>query len=161
MNFVGMTPRRWSVAGSLFAVIAMMSVNACKHGVCKDGGTSSHGSDRSHNMGQNCQSCHHPDGPGEVCWQVAGTAYDSISGNTSPNVTVRLYTQPNEGGELRMTLEGDGYGNFYTSQDPGTASGLFPTVTTANGHTSRMQERITTGACNSCHGVTTARIRVH
>lgn len=151
--------KTWITSGSLAGVIALMTMNSCKHGQCDSGEASVHGSSRSHNMGKNCQSCHRPDG--EVCWLIGGTAYDSLSGSTSSNVTVRLYTQPNDSGELRLTLEGDALGNFYTSEDPDLSAGLYPTVTTANGHTSRMEQSIRTGACNSCHGVTTEKIRVH
>lgn len=142
-------------------IIGAIMMPGCKHGKCETGPDSRYGGTESHNMGRNCQSCHLPDGPGEKCWAVAGTAYDSLSGATATQVTVRLYTQRNDSGELRLTLEGDALGNFYTSNDPGTGAGLYPSVTSASGHTSHMQGRISTGACNSCHGVSTDRIRVH
>ena len=159
--FVFMRSHTWMVGAGLFALFAVMSSNACKHGQCDVGPDSKHGGSRSHNAGKNCQSCHLADGPGEGCWEVAGTAYDSLSGGISPDVVLRLYTQPNDSGELKLTLEGEALGNFYTSKDPGLGAGLYPSVTSANGHTSRMQGRVTSGACNSCHGVSTEKIRVH
>ena len=152
--------KQWMVLACIAGAAYAMNLASCKHG-CKSGHASHHGGDDSHNMGRNCQDCHHADGEGEVCWQVCGTAYDSVSGDTKADVTVRLWTEPGDSGQLVLTLEGDAFGNFYTSDDPGVRAGLYPTVTTADGHVSRMTDRISTGACNGCHGVSTERIKVH
>ncbi len=150
---------RLSVPLALASVLLLFT--RCQHGVCHDGSPSRHGGSRSHNMGRNCQECHVADGPGEVCWAVGGTAYDSLSGAESADVTVQFFKNWEDSSAAVLTLDGDQKGNFYTSQDPGLAAWLYPTVTTANGHTSRMAQPINTGACNSCHGVSTARILVH
>ena len=91
--------RTWMVMACFAGTIATMSLGSCKHG-CKDGHASLHSGTESHNMGLNCQDCHHDDGEGEVCWQVCGTAYDSISGNTMADVTVRLWTELGDSGQL-------------------------------------------------------------
>src|SRR5689334_16071629 len=116
MDFCAMHYPTMAASALLASVIIM---NSCKHGQCDPGPDSKHGGSRSHNMGRDCASCHHADGPGEVCWLVGGTAYDSLTLQPSPNVTVRLFTQPGGAGDERMTLEGDALGNFYTSIDPG------------------------------------------
>lgn len=145
----------------LLALAAIVLLGTrCQHGNCKDGSPSHHGGSRSHNVGRNCQQCHLADGPGEVCWAIGGTAYDSISGSTLANVTVRFYKSLTDSSASIFSLDGDDKGNFYTSQDPGLAAWLYPEVTAANGHTARMTQPINTGACNSCHGVSTAKITV-
>lgn len=132
----------------------------CQHGHCEDGSPSHHGGSRSHNVGRNCQQCHVADGPGEVCWAIGGTAYDSVSGNTLSDVTVRFYKSLTDSSASVFSVDGDAKGNFYTSQDPGLAGWLYPVVTAPNGHTARMTQPINVGSCNNCHGVSTGRIVV-
>lgn len=119
--------------------------------------TSNNGTSKSHNMGQNCMNCHKQGGPGEGWFTVAGTAYDNVTNNTYPNVTVKLYTGPNGTGTLMYTLSGDNLGNFYTTQNINFSGGLYPAV---QGKTTTMfmSTSIGTGQCNSCHGVSTGKI---
>ena len=132
----------------------------CKHGKCETGPTSSAGTQRSHNVGENCQSCHLPDGEGEVCWSVAGTLYDAGGSHPVTHAHALLFGSPLGQGGLQLKLDNDDLGNIYTSEDVTFGSGLFPAVISAAGDTSFMMEPIRNGACNSCHGQSTAGITV-
>jgi len=111
----------------------------------------------SHKMGQNCISCHKSGGEGEGWFNLAGTVYDSQTSSTYPNATLKLYNAPNGAGSLVGTIEVDGLGNFYTTNDIDFGSGLYVSV---SGETSTkyMVSPVTSGQCNSCHGVSTDRI---
>ena len=111
----------------------------------------------SHKMGQNCMSCHKSGGEGEGWFNLAGTVYDSQKSSTYPNATLKLYNAPNGTGSLVGTIEVDGLGNFYTTNDIDFGSGLYVSV---SGETSTeyMVSPVTSGQCNSCHGVSTDRI---
>ena len=114
------------------------------------------GGTKSHNMGQNCMNCHVSGGRGEGWFNAAGTAYSSITNTVCKNPVVQLYTERNGGGQLVATINGDAYGNFYTTESINFGSGLYPVVT--GGGANFMTQSITQGACNSCHGVSTAQI---
>ena len=118
---------------------------------------SSYNSTESHNAGQNCMSCHRSGGSGDGWFTVAGTVYDSAQTSTYPNATVRLYTQANGAGTVKAVVQVDGYGNFYTTEPVDFEGGLY---TSAEGSSDikYMNSAITTGDCNSCHGVSTDRI---
>lgn len=118
---------------------------------------SSHNESESHNMGENCMECHNPDGPGEGWFNVAGTVYDKAKTSPFPNGTLRLYTGPGGTGTLRLTLEVDALGNFFTTEDVDFGNGLYASVE-GNSDTRYMNQAITTGSCNSCHGASTDRI---
>ena len=147
----------------IFLVLVAMGIVffafGCKHGQCKSGPTSSAGTDDSHNQGRNCQSCHTADGEGPNCWTVAGTIYDASGSNTVSNARVILFEGP-LGQNLRYSWNNDDLGNVYTSDDVAFGNGLFPAVISAAGDTSFMTEPIRMGACNSCHGQSTAKIMV-
>jgi hypothetical protein len=118
---------------------------------------SSYNSSESHNAGQNCMDCHNPGGSGESAFIIAGTVYDSTITSVYPNSTIKLYTSPNGTGTLKTTVQVDKYGNFYTTEYVDFEYGLYPS---AEGEltTKYMSSAITTGQCNSCHGVSTDRI---
>jgi hypothetical protein len=118
---------------------------------------SSYNSTESHNSGQNCMSCHRSGGSGEGLFTVAGTVYDSTRTSIFPNATIRLFTRPNGAGTLEAIIEVDGLGNFYTTEAVDFESGLY-TSTEGSLETKFMNSPITTGNCNSCHGVSTDRI---
>lgn len=120
--------------------------------------TSSFGSTLSHNTGQNCMSCHHPGGSGDGSFIIAGTVYDSTGSSTMPNVLVSLHSEPDGMGAKLAEIEVDELGNFYTTETFEFGDGLYTGVT-GNTATLYMQSAITNGACNSCHGVDTDRIR--
>lgn len=117
---------------------------------------SANGQNKSHNMGKNCMQCHVKGGEGEGWFVVAGTVYDSLQNNTYPNTTIKLYTGPNGSGTLKYTIEGDQKGNFFSTETM-DVNGLYAAVTGNNG-THYMGSALSTGACNSCHGVSTQRI---
>ncbi|MEO8587865.1 MAG: hypothetical protein ABI432_00710 [Flavobacteriales bacterium] len=146
---------------SVFAVIGLcvMLATACKHGKCEDGGSSSAGR-RSHNAGEDCSSCHHPDGEGEGCWTIDGTIYDHAGNSPTAAAEMRLFSAALGKGQLKLQLQGDGSGNVYTSQSIDFGPGLFPAVIGSNGDTLFMSEAISDGACNRCHGHSTERIKL-
>lgn len=147
--------RRTAMAGSLCAVL--FSMNACKHGKCEEGGTSSAGR-HSHNAGRDCMTCHLPDGEGEGCWTVAGSLYTAGGQHASGGIRTLLFSRPLGQGGVVMALESDQNGNVYTSQALDLGLGLFPAVINSTGDTAFMNESIRDGACNRCHGVSTDRI---
>jgi cytochrome c553 len=113
----------------------------------------------SHNAGRNCMGCHYSGGEGSGWFNVAGTVYDNTKTTSYPNTTVYLSTLPNGRGTIVDTLYGDGSGNFYTTASINFGTGLYPSVAGTNGGgVSHMSTSITTGACNSCHGVSTDKL---
>ena len=119
--------------------------------------TSSANSSESHNMGQNCMSCHKQNGSGEGWFTIAGTVYDTSKTTVNPSATVKLYTGPNGTGTLKYTLQVDKKGNFYNTTNIDFTGGLYPAVT-GNSSTQYMGSAISNGQCNSCHGNSTAKI---
>ncbi|MEO8068919.1 MAG: hypothetical protein ABI599_14575 [Flavobacteriales bacterium] len=103
-------------------------------------------------------SCHHPDGEGEVCWQVGGTVYGPGQAAVLPNATLLLFTGELGQGSLVRSLEYDALGNVYTSDAIDFSRKVFPAVVTPGGDTVFMGQPISDGACNRCHGVSTERI---
>lgn len=99
-------------------------------------------------------SCHTSGGSGEGWFNIAGTVYDSLKTSTLPNATVRLYTGLNGTGSLKITVEVDALGNFYTTENIEFGGGLYTSVE-GNSDIKYMHPVITTGQCNSCHGVST------
>ncbi len=119
--------------------------------------TSSSGSNKSHNAGQNCLGCHRSGGSGEGIFKVAGTVYNEGLTSINSNATVKLYTGANGTGSLIKTIEVDTKGNFYTTSSIDFGSGLYVLVEGAT--TSKyMSSTISTGTCNSCHGSSTGKI---
>ena len=118
---------------------------------------SSYNETESHNMGQNCMNCHKSGGDGEGIFQAAGTVYDSTLSVTLPNTTVYLYTEQGGNGTLKHTVEVDGLGNFYTTESIDFGDGLYPTIKGAT-ISKHMSSPITSGQCNSCHGVSTSKL---
>lgn len=111
----------------------------------------------SHNTGQNCMSCHTSGGSGHGVFTVAGSVYDNSKEFVLPNASIRLYTEVNGTGNLVTTLQSDKKGNFYTTETIDFGTGLYVLVEgkTATKH---MISSLTTGACNSCHGLSVDRI---
>jgi len=118
---------------------------------------SSYNETESHNMGQNCMNCHKSGGDAEGIFQAAGTVYDSTLSVTLPNTTVYLYTEQGGNGTLKHTVEVDGLGNFYTTESIDFGDGLYPTIKGAT-TSKHMSSPITSGQCNSCHGVSTSKL---
>ena len=118
---------------------------------------SSNGNSESHNMGENCMSCHQKGGEGEGWFTVAGTIYNELNNATVPNGLVELYTGPNGTGTLAYTLEVDGRGNFYSTEKVNFGGGLYP-ATVGTQSKRYMSDAVTNGQCSSCHGVSTDKI---
>jgi len=118
---------------------------------------STYNSSESHKAGQDCMNCHTSGGPGEGWFSIAGTVYDSTLNDVYPNATVKIYTEPNGAGTLKSTVAVDRNGNFYTTESIDFGSGIYVLVE-GDLETKYMITPITTGRCNSCHGVTTSKI---
>jgi hypothetical protein len=113
----------------------------------------------SHNLGEDCMKCHKSGGTGEGHFKVAGSVFDSTFINANPNTTINIYSEPNGGGKLLKTMEVDGLGNFYSTQKIKKLNkGAYPSVVGHDGVERYMSSALTKTNCNSCHGVTTARI---
>ncbi|MGD8567852.1 MAG: hypothetical protein PVJ39_07175 [Gammaproteobacteria bacterium] len=112
--------------------------------VSEHGLTLSHTDARS---GQDCMSCH-------AGYTIAGTVYDLGLESFYPDATLNFYTEPNGGGRLVDTLEVDGNGNFYTTDNINFGTGLYPVIESSDGNDLQYMPASTlNGACNSCHGV--------
>lgn len=144
----------------LLCAVAGLSLNSCEGAFnCHEDNISAAGSKKSHNKGQNCMVCHRSSGEGEGCFVAAGTVYDVSMMNTVSSGKVDFYTGPNETGTLKQTVLIDGKGNFYTTAKF-SPEGLYPVVTGPTGNKKMMGSSLTTGACNSCHGVSTDQLWV-
>lgn len=134
-------------------------INSCKKNKdknCKIYNVSS-SSKSSHNNGQNCIECHTYGGKGEGCFNVAGSMYNSIDKTPMKSGYINLHTEANGKGTLKAKINVDQSGNFYSS-DIGDISGLYVSITGTKGEVSYMSQPLTTGACTSCHGNSTAII---
>lgn len=120
---------------------------------------SSHGEKESHNLGKNCLSCHKQGGDGEGWFKMAGSVWSADGSKGKENVTIELYTGENGTGEKKYYLEGDQLGNFYTTENIDFSKGLYPSVQNGN-QKLFMSSPIFSGACNSCHGVSTDKIKL-
>ncbi len=143
----------------LFAFSIILLTDSCKKDDKDDDKSESkiskHNDDESHKSGQNCMTCHKNGGEGEGIFTFAGTVYDSTKTNVYPNTTVEVYSEANGGGILVMVIQVDGKGNFYTTE----SFNFGEHYTLVKGNTSmHMNSKITTGACNSCHGNSTDKI---
>ena len=147
--------------GAFVATTTLISFNSCeKEGDCGVSNVSSTGSNKSHNMGQNCMQCHKSGGNGKGCFILAGTVYDTLSSSTLSSGKLELYTGPNGTGSLVHTVQIDSKGNIYTT-DNFSVSGLYPVITGPSGQKQYMGSSITSGQCNSCHGSSTAKITAY
>lgn len=146
-----------------FLAIAALMVAACEKEGDENGENetviSSHNSMESHNNGKDCMSCHKSGGPGEGWFTVAGSVYDETATNPFPNATVKLFTGPNGTGTNKKTIEVDGRGNFYTTENIDFGDGLYVAVEGSE-QTRYMSMSLSKGQCNSCHGNSTAKISV-
>ncbi|QSQ22162.1 hypothetical protein JY651_44720 [Pyxidicoccus parkwayensis] len=106
----------------------------------------------SHEAGNNCMTCHGPNGTAPGRFTVAGTAVTSAR-KPNPDATITLSTAPNGGGTVVLTLEADASGNFYTTQAaPFPDQSLYPRVTSrATASVNFMPFPTMSGACNVCH----------
>ncbi|MGE5356315.1 MAG: hypothetical protein ACM3PT_08770 [Deltaproteobacteria bacterium] len=108
-------------------------------------------------MGKNCMDCHKKGGKGKGWFNVAGTVYDSQKANPLPNAKVKLFTGPDGTGTLKYTIEGDGYGNFFTTENIDFGTGLYAVVQ-GNNLLNYMAPKLANGKCNECHNQSSNRI---
>ena len=127
---------------------------------CDEENMSIAGDDESHNAGQNCMQCHYDGGEGEGCFVVAGTVYDSLQQTTKTSGSIEFYTEPNGQGQKVKTVAIDSKGNFFTT-DLFNVQGLYPVAVGTSGSKQYMGSALTSGQCNSCHGVSTNKIWVN
>ncbi len=153
---------------SLIVILALaFIVGSCSHydEIQKNAKESIAGGDESHNSGQNCMSCHNKEGLNKAVqeggwWSIAGTVYKS--GNTSNEGSIELWTGPSRTGLLIYKLAIDALGNFYTGKIVDFKGRAFPVLVDKNGNMNKaMQSSTLTGACNSCHGVSTPVISLN
>ena len=113
---------------------------------------SARGAAVSHNVGDNCMSCHQERGPGPGRFTAAGTLYGA-DGTPHADGAIELRTGPAGMGELILRIEADSNGNFYTTEPlplPDTA--LFPAVYDRDGTLRNyMPFPTSSAACNVCH----------
>jgi hypothetical protein len=148
-----------SILASIFVVIVIFLVSpSCKkNNVCGETNISESGGDDSHNFGQNCMNCHTSGGKGEGCFVVAGSVSNSALTSNLTSGTVKFYTEPNGGGTLKATVQIDSKGNFHTTESIDVI-GLYPVITGSNGVPHSMGSSLSSGSCNSCHGVSTGKL---
>jgi len=152
--------KRNLIIGLILITFSAFVIESCKQSGCSKSEVSSYYSHESQKMTGDCMGCHSPNGGADAgCFRVGGTAFDSIPGDSAvQNAVIKLYTQPNGGGELMATLEVDKSGNFYTTSPVSFANGLYAAIISGKGAIRYMPNAAVTGACNSCHGVVNAKL---
>lgn len=131
------------------------------HSACELGNirlTSQHNATESHRHGQNCMQCHVSGEEGRGWFEVAGSVYNKSLNSPYVNATIVLTTLPNGGGRELLRIEGDAFGNFYTTQGVPMRQGVYAYVVGNQGNVRYMNEVVRDGQCNSCHGNTTQPI---
>jgi len=112
-----------------------------------------------HNVGNNCLVCHQPGGGGEGTFYAGGTVFKAGTTTGATGATISLYSNPEFSGTPVVTMTSQVGGNFYTKSSINFGTGLYVKITSTTGSNS-MSIPITSGACNSCHGVSTEKITV-
>jgi cytochrome c553 len=154
--------KKYFITSLFMTAIVAIIIPSCKKEDGNEKKVSKHNETESISMSGNCMTCHKAGGPGEGIFNVAGTVFvDSTGTQKQPNGFVKLYTEPNGGGTLAYSLEVDGIGNFYSTEGIDFSNGLYPSVFHANGNVQHMPQITTTGACNSCHGITQKQLWVN
>jgi hypothetical protein len=141
--------RQTFLLGILF-MAAVVGIFSCVKTV--DGPTliSDHNLMDSHNASSNCANCHKQWGSGPGYFTASGTIYDSFQNNQYPNTFIRFYTGPNGTGNLKYTIKGDKFGNFYTTETMDFSGGLYVSVQGINA-AKHMSTPLYMAECNSCH----------
>jgi hypothetical protein len=112
-----------------------------------------------HNVGNDCLMCHKTNGGGDGVFTAGGTVWKTGTTIGATGAKVELFASPGATGTPVVTMTTQVGGNFYTKSSINFGTGLYAKVSTENG-SSTMITPVTTGACNSCHGVTTGKITV-
>jgi hypothetical protein len=112
-----------------------------------------------HNVGNDCLVCHKAGGGGDGIFTAGGTVYKVGTTTGAAGATIKLFATSDGSGSPVATMTSEVSGNFHTQSSINFGTGLYVKVTSTNG-TSSMMTPITTGACNSCHGVSHEKITV-
>lgn len=121
--------------------------------------SSQYGQHKSHNHGKVCLSCHGTGGDNEYWWKLAGSIYKPDLTSYNPNGTVYLYKGKGATGILVKTIQVDGNGNIFTTDDIPTTDSLYVALQSTSGNVKYMPEPTIDFNCNNCHnGINTARI---
>ncbi|TAE83300.1 MAG: hypothetical protein EAY81_08550 [Bacteroidetes bacterium] len=147
-------------------IILSLLVLSCSHydELKKNGKESEANSSESHNSGQNCMTCHNRGEFDEAVieggwWNIAGTAYNTNATTPASEGSIELWTGPGRTGEFVYKLPIDAKGNFYTAKVVDFKGGFYPVLLDKDGKVKKdMDSKTSTGACNSCHGVTETKI---
>jgi hypothetical protein len=136
----------------LFMLVFGMALWVCSCENENEGevGGSSGTSGTSHNTGKNCMGCHR--------FTAAGSVYNKALTAAFPGAIVKLTTQANGAGTVLGTFTVNKSGSFYTSSSINFGSAVYVCVTGSAGNVKYMNSAISSGACNSCHGSSTAKI---
>jgi len=112
---------------------------------------------KSHFFGLNCSACHVDGRKGTGCFTIAGSVLDEDRSRIFKNPVIKLYTEPMAKGKLVATIQGDAFGNFYTTEKIDFSSGLYPTLIGSPGAAEPIKHmkrplNSSMGQCNKCHG---------
>jgi hypothetical protein len=123
--------------------------------------SSHHNETLSHKNGDVCLSCHQTGGSGTGHFVVAGSVYKADLVVPDVNGTLFLWTRPGGTGSMIASVEVDGLGNFFTTASIMPSAGAYPQIKGSSGSFKSMPIVTTSANCNSCHGVSVARIWVN
>lgn len=146
-----------------FGLISLLWISCSHFDQLEKNGKESSPDAESHNAGQNCMRCHN-DGKNEASeywWNVAGTVFhdDEPDGKAGQ---IELWTEAGRKGTLLYTLQVDHSGNFYSQKIIDFKGGFYPVFVGDEGKKVKsMTSKTNTGACGSCHGVSTPHIETH
>jgi hypothetical protein len=145
--------------------LSIILIESCSHyDEIQKSGRESSASEKSHNAGKDCMSCHH-DNSNEASgtgtwWSFAGTVYNNNLSVAASGGTVELWTGPKATGTFLYRVKIDGNGNCYTSKIFDFKGGYYPVIIknnpTSSIDTSYMTNKISGDnlykSCNNCHG---------
>lgn len=138
--------------------IAFIVVSGCNHyDELKSSGSDSSPSEKSHEAGNDCMSCHHNNNNGASSrwWYVAGTAYQANAVKEATEGEVQLWTGQAATGTKIYSMKIDQNGNFYTQKIIDFKGGYFPVVIYKNDTFPMLEKILGTDlnkSCNNCHG---------
>lgn len=112
-----------------------------------------------HNVGNDCLVCHKAGGGGDGVFTAGGTVYKTGTLLGAAGVTIKLYSSAEGTGTPVVTMTSEVSGNFHSQSPINFGAGLYAKITSSTGSSSMMTP-VTSGACNSCHGVTQEKITV-
>ena len=138
---------------SVFLIAIGLSFVECKKWTQKNTDTqiSTHGDNEGHKKGQNCMNCHYTEGNGDGAFSIGGSIYGNVGDGM-------LYLYTDWTSPAIDSVEIDADGNVYTTEPVDFSNGLHVALRSGSGTLRYMNEKITNGQCNLCHGVTEEKI---